>query len=735
MEDNTLLLSVKDDADTREITKFDEFSITDANRIQALDYGMFYEGEFPFMLDISRKMKENAVLSDRQIAGVLNCILREAKALPTENKESVAGFVLNINPPSDTSEVVDVPETVPETKVGKVVDTNTGDTYVVEDKTGTSEASTLSDIDAIVAKMTELQKHMDEVEASDPVVLLKAAIKKSEQEEQELFKAFEQSIAVMREARKMKNIEMMQIEHGIKQAKNELNALTLDHQKALDFLAASKKMDEIEARLALLRKNAPWKDSIRDFQWEDVCTIVAAFLDGKNGVLNANDMGLGKTAESVFVLYLMKEIFPERFGHDPKILWLTKKSLMSSSIKEFRKWDPDVTPIPVTGNPAQRSFIVELALANGSPVIVNYDALNTTPLLMETAWDIVVMDEVHKLKGGSNSTPTKVWENAVAVCQKAKFIMPLSGSPIQNHPKEMWSYLYMLEPDRFPNVKDFINRFCWGYDEGLTVEWDRLIKILSNRVIRRTKAEVLKDLPDKTREFRYVEMGAAQRKIYDGLRDEFFVWLDDQKDTALTATSILAQLTRLRQVAIMPGSISVGDKSIDCDESAKLDEAMDIVEQLVGSNEQVVIFSSQFNGPLFELQTRIQKEFKVTCETITGANSSQTEYIEQRFRDGETKVLCINMKSGGEGLNLQTASHAIFLDLWWNPKANEQAEDRLHRQGQKNAVSIHILQAEDSVDSFIASILDKKDAMISGITDTGGLRGGSDWKTFLQDNL
>jgi SNF2 family DNA or RNA helicase len=145
------------------------------------------------------------------------------------------------------------------------------------------------------------------------------------------------------------------------------------------------------------------------------------------------------------------------------------------------------------------------------------------------------------------------------------------------------------------------------------------------------------------------------------------------------------------------------------------------------------VFSSQFNAPLFELERRIADQFKVKCETITGENSSQIDPIEERFKTGETRILCINMKTGGEGLNLQAASHAIFLDLWWNPESNRQAEARLYRQGQKNTVVIHILQAEESVDQYIQSILDKKNEMITGVMEDSTFRKESGWRDYLTD--
>lgn len=730
MANTELLKKIKQDATEMDITKYRD-SDTHHSIVceeMAREYASTYVGDFTFMLDIQQKVWENKSLSDAQIAAILNCALREAKSLSpdiTDKQEPLATeheFVLTNKPGL---------------VVHKVNNVKTGEIYTFTDE------GKFVDIEDINSKMQAIEDRLKEVEQENVVESLATFIDQTDAIERKLLAEVEEKVKQLRAEKLMKRAELRSVEANVKELKIELARLATQKEKQIDLVEAEKRLEEITRQLEEFKKEAIWGETVHPYQWDDICYMVAAFMDGKNGVLNANDMGLGKTFESVAVLWMLRKLFPTKYGYQPKILWLTKKSLIKSSIREFRKWDPETTPIPVTGKPNQREFIVDIALANGHPVVVNYDALNTTEILRTTPWDIVVMDEVHKLKGGSNYNPTKVWENTADVCSRAKFILPLSGSPIQNHPKEMWAYLYMLDPVRFPDVNTFVNQYCFGYDEGLTVQWEQLIKILSNRVIRKSVDDVNLQLPDKIYDLREVTMLPEQRKIYDSLRDKFFVWLDEQEDSALTATSILAQLTRLRQVAIMPKSVeiettdkfgnSTGPKAIDCDESAKLDEAMDIIEQVLAEGKQLVVFSSQFNAPLFELERRIADQFKVKCETITGENSSQIDPIEERFKTGETRILCINMKTGGEGLNLQAASHAIFLDLWWNPESNRQAEARLYRQGQKNTVVIHILQAEESVDQYIQSILDKKNEMITGVMEDSTFRKESGWRDYLTD--
>ncbi len=192
------------------------------------------------------------------------------------------------------------------------------------------------------------------------------------------------------------------------------------------------------------------------------------------------------------------------------------------------------------------------------------------------------------------------------------------------------------------------------------------------------------------------------------------------------------------KVTINKGTLQEKTTQLNCTESAKLDEAIEIIEQLHSQGEQVVVFSSQFNEPLYQLRTKLNA-LGISCSVLDG--SADASVLEKAFQQKEIDVLAINMRTGSEGLNLQKnpnfwpggACDAIFLDLWWNPASNEQAEARIHRKGQTHAVTIHIIQADSSVDAFIAGILEEKAAMIDGVMEDSRLRKGSDWKAMLED--
>lgn len=515
-------------------------------------------------------------------------------------------------------------------------------------------------------------------------------------------------------------------------------------QKIAEDEVAKQKV-EMEAQLAALEKEiaelangqAFWTKA-RDFQIEDISYTIGAYKSGLNGVLNANDMGLGKTLEASGTIFLLQKLMEKDLGRPPKTLWLTKKTLLKTTPREIRKWC-DLMLVPVEGTAAQRKVAVEIASWDPKCVVMaNYESLESTPELVETPWDIVVMDEVHKLKGGAQSKPTKVFLNCQKVCKQARFLLPLSGSPLQNHPKEMWTYLHLFDPKKFPSVSHF-ERLLRGYGSEFTIDFDKLIRAMKGQVIRRRRDEVKLQMPTITPvedRYRYMELLPRQRGLYNQMRDNFFIWLNKEQDKVLPATAVIAQLIRLWQIALAPDPLL--DDPVG---SAKVDEAMDLIEQLVEAGESVVVFSSQFNAPLDEIYNRCTKIFEYPTEKIY-SNNKEIGETEKRFQEGKTKVLLINMKMGAEGLNLQKseqwpggASHVIFLDLWYNPAMNEQALARVYRQGQTDPVSVYILQAEDTVDSFIREIVENKEAMISGVMEDKALRKGSDWKTHLMGKI
>lgn len=571
---------------------------------------------------------------------------------------------------------------------------------------------------------------------------------------QELKKAFDLKYQEFNEAYKLLSAEKRDLELKLNVEKNQLQKLSAEKARLIALQAAAERAEALEKEILPLLDTLPAWSKAKQHQREDVLFSIGVYKAGLKGIINANDMGLGKTYETIVTDYAISNEFYLEHGRLPLTIYLTKKSLVKSSAKELAFWNPDKKIVPIVGaNSAGREALIEMALSANAMIVTNYESLGSSKLLLNTPWDFVYIDEVHRLKGGAVvSKPTQLWLNAKQVCDKAKFPIFMSGTPIENHPREMWAYLHIFNPVLFPTLRQFEREYCVSYGDS-KVDFEKLIKVMGNQTIRRRKDEVGIDLPDLSYIMHEVELSGEQAKLYSMMRDQFFIWLDEQGDKSLNATSILTQLSRLRQLVLLPSGIKFEDDSgtqvrIQCNESAKLDEAQDIIEEIVGSGEQVVIFSSQYIEPLHELKRRLElspltnkNNLPVRVEVLTGDNSWNMGDLENRFQQGETDVLCINMQSGAEGLNLQKnpdrwpggAYQSIFLDQWWTPTKNRQCRDRIYREGQTHAVSIHILHAANTVDEFVSEKLAEKTAMIDGIMESSELRKGSDWRNYLSE--
>jgi SNF2 family DNA or RNA helicase len=529
--------------------------------------------------------------------------------------------------------------------------------------------------------------------------------------------------------------------------KNQAEQAKLEEEKKF-YLGVAERVEKICA------DSLAWH-AAHDYQREDIIDTIAAYLKGKSGMLNANDMGLGKTFESSVTLYILSCIFEEENGAKPDILWLTKKSLMRSSPKEIQRWWPGVKVIVPedANNVSKREFMLEMYDTIGDIFLTNYEYIRTTPKAKDHEWDLVVIDEVHKLKGGANpGGPTAIWVACKEVLIKARFMFMLSGTPMVNAPEEMWSYLHIFAPHRFPTMKafrrDFMDYKNIAGEFKLTVDPNKILQqALKGQMIRRARNEVGLQIPSITGygpdDRVELEMTPKQAEVYKMMRENFYIWLDAQGEKPLTAAAIIAQLTRLRQISVWPAGIKIENpetgviQQLEVFESNKIDETIDIISQ---TDDQVVVFCT-FNDPLYEIKRRCDG-VGLSCGIISGDSKDDTGELEKRFQQNQLTVLCIN-SSMGEGLNLQKnptewpggSSTAILLDRWWSPARNDQCIARVQRQGSEIPVFVHNLFSVDTVDYFIQDMCDAKSESFASIMDSSVIRPTSDWKSYLQGKV
>ena len=407
------------------------------------------------------------------------------------------------------------------------------------------------------------------------------------------------------------------------------------------------------------------------------------------GIL-ADEMGLGKTLEVISVILDDKIEAPT--------LVVCPKSLCYNWKHEFAIWSSkcniDIDVINVIGGISERKEIISNINLNKKAIYISsYDSLrNDIDLYEDIEFNFLILDEAQSIKNHQ----TMKAKSVKRVKSKNRFV--LTGTPIENSITDLWSLFDFLMPNYLGTYSDFREKYEADviYDEQDTVL--KLVKKISPFVLRRTKKEVLKDLPDKVESIQIATMSKDQRRVYDA---QLLKTRRMLQNILANKIDILAHITRLRQICVDP-RLFMNDYYGD---SAKLNLVSDLLEQYVPNGHKVIIFS-QFTSS-FELLVPILKDLKIKYFILTGkTNPYDRVEMANTFNDPEDdhKVFLVSLKAGGTGLNLVGADVVIHLDPWWNYAVENQATDRAHRIGQKNAVSVIKVICEDSIEQKVIEL-------------------------------
>ena len=432
----------------------------------------------------------------------------------------------------------------------------------------------------------------------------------------------------------------------------------------------------------------------------------------KFGGILADDMGLGKTLQIIAVLLSAKEE-----GRQGTSLVVTPASLVFNWGEEFQRFAPELSVTLVTGTQAERKKKVE-AWTDSDVLVTSYDLLKRDiAWYEEKEFQYEVIDEAQYIKNHTTAAA-----KAVKVI-KSQIRFALTGTPIENRLSELWSIFDYLMPG-----------FLYGYDvfkkelETPIVKnkdenaMKRLQKMTAPFILRRLKENVLKDLPDKMEEVRYVQFGSVQQKLYDGqvihMREK--IREQDEEEFNKNRMRILAEITRLRQICCDP-SLCFEDYR---GEAAKVEACMDLIQSAIDGGHRILVFS-QFTSMLEILQKNLEK-YGVSYYTIMGSTPKQKRLqLVKEFNEGDVPVFFISLKAGGVGLNLTGADVVIHYDPWWNVAAQNQATDRVHRIGQTKKVTVYKLIMKNSIEEKIQKLQETKrdlaDQIIRG--ETGQLSG------------
>lgn len=428
------------------------------------------------------------------------------------------------------------------------------------------------------------------------------------------------------------------------------------------------------------------------------------------GGILADDMGLGKTLQVLAVLLSAKQE-----GKLGTSLVVSPASLIYNWGEEIRRFTPELTFEVISGNQEER--IKKLEQSGEVDVIVtSYDLLKRDVAYYEDReFDYQIIDEAQYIKN-QNTAAAK----AVKVI-KSGTRFALTGTPIENRLSELWSIFDYLIPGYLYGYEDFKNSFeapIVKENDGEALE--RLQRMTAPFILRRMKENVLKDLPEKLEESRYVRLESDQQKLYDAqlLYMKQKLASQDTQEFQKNKMQILAELMKLRQICCDPSLCFENYKG----ESAKLEACVELIKSAVEGNHKILLFS-QFTSMLELIAERLEQE-KLSFFTITGSTPKEKRLeLVRIFNKDDTKVFLISLRAGGVGLNLIGADVVIHYDPWWNFAVQNQATDRAHRIGQIRKVVVYRLIAKGTIEERIEELQESKRALSEQIVrgDTGQL--------------
>jgi len=413
------------------------------------------------------------------------------------------------------------------------------------------------------------------------------------------------------------------------------------------------------------------------------------------GVL-ADDMGLGKTLEIITLMLSDNEIKPS--------LIVCPKSLIYNWHNEVKKWAKSLKAIVISGSADDRKKILETIDNNEKYIyITSYDSLkNDLDLYNEKKFRYCILDEAQFIK---NHTTLKA-KSVKQIDSEIRFA--LTGTPIENTVLDLWSLFDFLMPDylyKYGNFVDDFEKEIISKNNNNAVK--KLVRKITPFVLRRTKKEVLKDLPDKIETIRFATMSEEQRKVYEAQLLKTRLEMQSKSSFLL-----LSELTRLRQLCVHPKMFYEDYKG----ESCKINLVMELLEDLIPNGHKVLIFS-QFTSVFSILESELSKR-KIDYFVLTGQTPSIIRMqMAEEFNKPKSsqKVFLISLKAGGTGLNLVGADTVIQLDPWWNVSAENQASDRAHRIGQKNIVQVIKIICEDSIEQKVIELQEAKKDIIDQV--------------------
>ena len=434
-----------------------------------------------------------------------------------------------------------------------------------------------------------------------------------------------------------------------------------------------------------------YKSLLRTYQQQGIQWLYDLKNMNLNGIL-ADDMGLGKTIQVL--------VFYEQFvSKDKPSLIVCPSSLMYNWMSEIEKFKIGVDAVCVTGPQEVRKEIIQ---ENHELYITTYDYLRRdVELYMPMEFEYIVLDEAQFIK----NPKTKNAQSVKAL--KSKHRLALTGTPIENSLSELWSIFDFLLPGYLYSLNYFTKNFEKPIQMGDDDRQSQLQKLVSPFILRRTKKQVLKDLPDKVEKDMWLNFSPEEKQLYLANLAQVNEQLQQQLELEqVDSILIIAMMTRLRQICCEPRMLYENYKG----ESTKFTMCLDLIETLKENGKKVLLFSS-FTS-IFDSFIEEFNQRGIKYHMITGAVDKKKRKEEvDAFQNDDSDVFLISLKAGGTGLNLTKAQAVIHYDPWWNVSAQNQATDRAYRIGQTKNVLVYQLLMKNTIEEKIYEMQKRKKEM------------------------
>ena len=431
---------------------------------------------------------------------------------------------------------------------------------------------------------------------------------------------------------------------------------------------------------------------LREYQVEGF-TYLSRLAHWKIGACLADDMGLGKTIQAIALLLSHAAIGP--------CLVVAPSSVCFVWLDELAKFAPTLVPHTLYNASDRKALIASLGKMD--ILICSYGLLHQAgEVLLEKEWQMTVLDEAQAIK----NPETKRWKYVTQLNSQCR--IALTGTPIENHLGELWSIFRFLNPGLLGSLAFFQQRFSGPIERHHNPTAKRALKnLVSPYILRRTKSEVLLELPPKIEQSILIEPTMEETAFYEAVRMKALERIQ-QLDVAENNTkrfSILAEISRLRQACCHS---SLVDENMTI-ESSKVKTFLTLVKNIIDNKHKALIFS-QFTRYLTKIKEALDKE-NISYQYLDGSTSmKERQKAVDDFQAGIGDLFLISLKAGGTGLNLTAADYVVILDPWWNPAVEDQASARAHRMGQQRPVTVYRLIMKNSIEEKIITLhKNKKD--------------------------